>query len=134
MKRIILAAATVLVAAAGIGYYLWANRTATGPPLPAVPAELTDPPARKMVEGKRQAVRAAPRSGVAWGELAMAFDAHGCPQEALACYRQALDLDPHDARWPFLLANRLTRDEVKPDKEAAVLLLRRAGSCPGPSS
>ena len=62
-----------------------------------------------MVEKKRQAVLAAPRSGTAWGELAMAFDAHDTSAEAVACYRRAMELDPTDARWPFLLAEQLNR-------------------------
>src|SRR5205085_11549360 len=60
-------AAAILAAAAGISYYLWAARGAAGPPPPPVPAALTDPPARKVVESKRQAVLAAPHSGTAWG-------------------------------------------------------------------
>src|SRR5947209_20165871 len=108
MKRIVLAAAVLLATAAGIGYYLWANHRA-GPPPPPAPAGLTDPPARRMVENKRQAVLADPRSGTAWGELAMAFDAHEASDEAVACYRKACDLDPHDVRWPFLLASQLNR-------------------------
>jgi tetratricopeptide (TPR) repeat protein len=95
---------------------------------------LTDPQARKVVEGKRRAVLAAPHSGTAWGELAMAFDAHEASAEAVACYRRAMDLDPNDARWPFLLAGRLNRGGVEADKELAVLLYRRAAECPPPSS
>ncbi len=132
-RRTILVAATVLAAAAGVGYYLWAGRGAVGPPPPPVPAELTDPPARKVVEGKRQAVLAAPRSGTAWGELAMAFDAHDASAEAVACYRRAMDLDPNDARWPFLLAAQLNRSGAGADKEEAVRLYRRAADCPPPS-
>jgi tetratricopeptide (TPR) repeat protein len=129
MKRTVLAAA-LLAAAAGIGYYVWA-RGAAGPPALAVPAALTDPPARKMIEGKRQAILAAPRSGTAWGELAMAFDAHFASTEAMACYRRAMDLDPDDARWPFLLAEQLNwRSGTETDKDEAVRLYRRSADCP----
>ena len=93
MKRIVFAAVAVLAAAAGIGYYLWAGRGVAGPP-PPIPAELTDPPVRQGIEGKRRAVLAAPRSGTAWGEVAMAFDAHDASTDAVACYRRAMDLDP----------------------------------------
>src|SRR4051794_28203836 len=108
-RRTLLVAASVLAASAGIGYYVWVERGAVGPPPPPVPAELTDPPARKLVEGKRQAVLAAPRSGTAWGELGMAFNAHDALAAATACYRRAMDLDPKDARWPFLLAAQLNQ-------------------------
>src|SRR5438093_10547151 len=126
MSPRILLAAVVVLAAAAIGYYLWAGRMAPGPPPPPIPAGLTDPPAQKVVEGKRQAVLAAPRSGTAWGELAMAFDAHHASAEAVACYRRAMDLDPKNARWPFLLAAQLNRSGAGADKEEAVRLYRRA--------
>ncbi len=134
MKRIVLAAVAVLTLVAGIGYYLWGGRTAAGSPPPLVPAELSDPPAREVVEGKRRAVLATPRSGTAWGELAMAFDAHDVSAEALVCYRQAMDLDPNDARWPFLLALQRNKRGTGDDKEEAVRLYRRAASCPAASS
>jgi tetratricopeptide (TPR) repeat protein len=133
-RRTILVTAAVLAVAAGIGYYLWVRRGAVGPPPPPVPAEFTDPPARKVVEGKRQAVLAAPRSGTAWGELAMAFDAHDAPAEAMTCYRRAMDLDPNDTRWPFLLAGQLNGRGARADKEEAVRLYRQAADGPAPSS
>jgi tetratricopeptide (TPR) repeat protein len=133
MKRIIFAAAVVLAAAASIGYYLWASSGAAGPP-PSVPAKLTDPPVRQVIQRKRRAVLSTPRSGTAWGELAMAFDAHDASTEAVACYRRAMDLDPNDARWPFLLASELNRRGTGDDQEEAVRLYRRAADCPGPSS
>src|SRR5262249_54860104 len=113
--------------------YLWVGRE-EGPSPPLVPAELTDPPARKLVELKRQAVLAAPRSGTAWGELAMAFDAHDASAEAMASYRRAMDLDPKDARWPFLLAAQVNRSDAGAAKEEAVRLYRRAADCPPPSA
>jgi tetratricopeptide (TPR) repeat protein len=133
VRRIVLAVAVVLLAAAGLGYYLWAARTPAGPPPPPVPDGLTDPPARKVVEEKRQAALAAPRSGTAWGELGMAFNAHDASAEAVACYRRAMDLDPNDARWPFLLAAQLNRGDAGGDKEEAVRLYGRAADCPATS-
>jgi tetratricopeptide (TPR) repeat protein len=131
---VIFMAVTVLAVAAGIGYYLWAGRGPVAPPPPLVPAGLTDPPARKVVEGKRQAVLAAPRSGTAWGELGMAFHAHDAAAEAVACYRRAMDLDPKDARWPFLLAGQLSGSGAGADKEEAVRLYQRAADCRPPPS
>jgi tetratricopeptide (TPR) repeat protein len=131
-RRSVLAAVVVLAVAAGVGYYLWAGRGA-GPP-PPVPDELTDPPAREVVEGKRRTVLATPRSGAAWGELGMAFDAHDASAEAVACYRRAMDLDPNDSRWPFLLAARLNRSGAAADQEEAVRLYQRAADCRPPRS
>src|SRR5260370_26493440 len=132
-RRIIFMFATLLAVGGGLGYYLWAGRSAAvGPPPPLAPAELTDPPARKVVEGMRQPALAALRGGTAWGELAMAFDAHDTSAEAVACYRRAMDLDPKDARWPFLLAGQLNRSGAGADKEEAVRLYRRAGCLQSP--
>jgi tetratricopeptide (TPR) repeat protein len=131
MNRTLLAVAAVLVAAAGVGYYLWSGRGHAGQPPPPVPDALTDPPARQMVEGKRQAVLADPRRGPAWGELGMAFQAHEVFDEAMACYRRALDLDANDARWPYLLASLVNGRGTGDDKEEAVRLYRRAADSPG---
>jgi tetratricopeptide (TPR) repeat protein len=133
MNRSLLAIAAVLVAAAGVGYLLF-GRGAGGPPPPPVPPELTDPPARGVVEGKRQAVLADPKSGTAWGELGMALHAHDASPEAITCYRRAMDLDPNDARWPFLLALQLNGHGTGDDKEEAVRLFRKATDCPAASS
>jgi tetratricopeptide (TPR) repeat protein len=132
MKRAILAAAIVLLAAAGISYYLLVGR-APGPP-PPVPAELTDPPVRKVIEEKRQAVLAAPRSATAWGELGMAFDAHERWEQSQVCYERAMKLAPSDARWPFLLAEQLNwRNKSEPNKEEAVQLYRMAADRTAPT-
>jgi tetratricopeptide (TPR) repeat protein len=128
--RTLLVAVTVLAAAVGGGAYLWVGRGADGPPPPPVPAELNDPPARKMVEGKRQAVLADPHNSAAWGELGMALDAHDALAEAATCYRRAMDLDPKDARWPYLLAAKTNRSDAAADKDEAVRLFRRAADCP----
>jgi tetratricopeptide (TPR) repeat protein len=133
-RRIIVVASAVVALAVGIGYYLWAGRGAVAPPPPPpVPAELTDPPARKVVEGKRQAALAAPRSATAWGELGMAFNAHDASAEAVACYRRAMELDPRDARWPFLLAAQVNRSGARAEQEEAVRLYQRAADCPARS-
>ena len=118
----------LLAAVAGIGYFLWAGRVGAEPP--PVPAELTDPPARKVIEEKRRPVLAAPRSGSAWGELGMAFAAQDIPAEAMVCYRRAIDLDPNAARWPYLLALELNQAGTGGDKEEAVRLYRRSADCP----
>lgn len=132
-RRTAIAAAAVLLVTAVIGYYLVAGRPA-GPPPPPLPVELNDPLARKAVEGKRQAVLAAPGNSIAWGELAMAFDAHESAAEAETCYRRAMSLDPADARWPYLLALQLNRQrDSDADKEEVVRLYRLAAECAPPS-
>jgi tetratricopeptide (TPR) repeat protein len=125
-------AAAALAAAVGIGYYLWADRGPAELPPPPIPDTLSDPPARKLVEEKHRAVLAAPQSA-AWGELAMAFHAHDAHAEAITCYRRATELDPGDARWPYLLASLLNGRATGDDKEEAARLYRRAADCPAAS-
>jgi tetratricopeptide (TPR) repeat protein len=134
-RRTLLVTVTALVATAvGGGYCLWVNRGLAGPP-PPVPAGLSDPQARQLIERKRQAVLAAPRSGNAWGELGMAFDAHDASaDEARICYRRAMDIAPKDARWPFLLAEQMNwRGYVGTNKGQALEMYRRSADCPPPS-
>lgn len=130
MSRFTLLVVLTLLVAAGGGYYAWSRRV-VGPTPPPVPVALTDPPARKLVEKKRRAVLAAPASAAAWGELALAFDAHEAPAEATACYRRATALDPEDARWPYLLARQAYATN---DTAEAVRLYQRAVDCRPPSS
>jgi tetratricopeptide (TPR) repeat protein len=131
VNRKLLAAAAALFAVAAIAYYLWPGGRGTAAILPPpVPDGLIDPPARDLVEGKRRAVLAAAQNGTVWGELAMAFDAHDASAEAMVCYRRAMDLDPKDARWPYLLAGQLNKSGTGPDKEEAVRLLRQSADCP----
>jgi tetratricopeptide (TPR) repeat protein len=62
----------------------------------------------------------------------MAFNAHEALAEADPCYRRAMQLDPKDARWPFLLAGQL--QPSGPGREEAVRLYRRAADCAPPNS
>lgn len=137
MRRPVLRLVMVLIPIAVLGvscYYLWFLRGPQGPTPPSVPADLTDPPILDIVEKKRQAVLANPKQARAWGELGMAFDAHESLAESATCYRQAMTLDPADARWPFLLAQQLNlRNSDATNKEEAVRLYRLASECPPPS-
>lgn len=48
--------------------------------------------------------------GLAYGELAMAYNAHGMREAAMTCYRNAKALVPDDSRWPYFLGNMLVED------------------------
>ncbi len=124
MKYIVVTLAA-LAAAAGVTYYVARPSAPKLPPVPPVPAEWTDRPMIEIVSDKRKAVEADPRNGAAWGQLGMAFDTHERLDEAMICYRTAMELDPTDARWPFLLAEqRNWRNRSQTDKEEAVRLYR----------
>lgn len=114
-------------------YTVFAERTVHRSP-PEIPADVTDPPIRKVIESRRKAVIADPSSANAWGELGMAFDAHEQWPPSQECYRQAMELDPSDARWPFLLAEQFNwRVKSGSNKEEAVRLYRIAADLPPPT-
>jgi tetratricopeptide (TPR) repeat protein len=135
-RPFLLAVGLLILMAAGyavLKYTVFADRTA--PPLPPeIPTDVTDPPIRKVIESKRKAVIADPQSANAWGELGMAFDAHEQWPPSQECYRRAMELDPSDARWPFLLAEQMNwRVKSGSNKEEAVRLYRIAADLPPPT-
>jgi tetratricopeptide (TPR) repeat protein len=125
-RRFLLVFGLLVVAAVGYGVFKSASADRTAKP-PEIPADVTDPPIRQVIEAKRAAVLASPRNATAWGELGMAFDAHERWDQSQACYERAMQLAPSDARWPFLIAEQLNwRRKVGTDKEEAVRLYRIA--------
>ena len=93
----------------------------------ALPREVSVPdPDRSAMEpqvaAKIQAVLEAPDSHEAWGKLGMVFQAHGLETEASACYRSAIELEPEELPWHYLLAHALK--DV--DREAALAQAERA--------
>ena len=102
---------TFLFAACGAAtyYFVRSNHVPT-PVVPEIPAIWTDPPIVEIAGLKRRAVLANVRSGNAWGEYGLVFDAHDRFEEAKVCYRAAMQLSPQDARWPYFLAQRYSDD------------------------
>ena len=82
-----------------------------------------EPQVAAKIQASRQAVLEAPDSHEAWGKLGMVFQAHGLETEASECYRAAIELEPEELRWNYLLAHAL-RDV---DREAALAQAERAG-------
>jgi tetratricopeptide (TPR) repeat protein len=71
---------------------------------PASVPELADPDLAEYLESLHAAALANPVSGDAQGELAMAYEINGLLDRARRAYRQAIDLDPTEFRWPYFLA------------------------------
>jgi tetratricopeptide (TPR) repeat protein len=123
-----LVAAALLVAAGGVAARHFYFRPAAVAP-PVVELDGVDPSVATAVRAARERVVDEPKSAEAWGRLGMVLHAHVFADEALACYAEARQLDPADARWPYLEANiQLSR---VPD--AAVPALRRAVELAGDS-
>jgi tetratricopeptide (TPR) repeat protein len=66
-----------------------------------------------FIRNKAAAVRLAPSSATAWGEYAMALDAHEYRGDAIRCYETANELEPTDARWKYLLALRIKESDAR---------------------
>lgn len=120
---ILVLAATI--AGGGYAWLLWPRD-----PFPAsfdgLPGELKSATAEvvESVDAAIAAVRAAPASGLAWGELAMVLRAHGFDQPADEAFRRAESLTPGEFRWPYLLG--LSMENVDPVEAEACF--RRAMS------
>jgi tetratricopeptide (TPR) repeat protein len=123
----------LLVVSAGGGAAWW--RLRPKPYVPPEPPRLpvqegADPAVVAAVERARQNVLAEPKSAPAWGELGMAFAAHGYEPEAAHCFTEAERLDPADPRWPYFRGLFAAVNQP----EQTVAHLRRAldvGSAPG---
>ena len=90
--------------------------------VPGASASERDERVRAKVEEARQAVAGDPRSGSAWGRLGSVLLAHEREAAAAAAYQRAVELDPDEPRWPYLLA----RAAKTPDPVVAVAASARA--------
>jgi superkiller protein 3 len=91
--------------------------------IPAVDLDALEPSLANRLRDRLDAVAAAPDSGEAWGMLGVAFDVHELFAEAVTCYEQAIEREPDEFRWRYLLGTcvRLGNRE-----EALAQLLRAA--------
>jgi tetratricopeptide (TPR) repeat protein len=113
--------ALALVLIGGAGYW-WYRAHLPSPP--AVDTSACEPEVIAAIEAARTRVAEQPRSGAVWGHLGMVLLAHNFEAEAATCFERAQQLDPSEARWPYLHG----RVVAQRDPEAALPLLRRAGA------
>lgn len=92
-----------LATAAGVAWTVARERL---PILPAVSSIAADaePALAVALDSAAAAIRRAPGSALAWGELGMLLAAHGHDVEAVACFREAARRDGRSWRWPFFAA------------------------------
>jgi tetratricopeptide (TPR) repeat protein len=76
--------------------------------VPAPPSAISDPDLARLLSRRTARVRSSPASAEAWGQLALAYDAHAFPERALMSYERAAALDPERFDWPYLHATVLT--------------------------
>ena len=106
-----------LVLAAWFGW-----RWYTTPLPPELPLERMEKAVAEAVDKALQEVRRRPRSGEAWGQLAMVAAVNGFHEQALVCLAEAERFDPDNPRWPYLRGHTLM-SENPPE---AFRLLERA--------
>ncbi|MFL5242896.1 MAG: tetratricopeptide repeat protein [Gemmataceae bacterium] len=99
-RRLLAIGLLVVMASAGAGWYFWPWQKAIGPP--AIDQTQADQDVAAAIESARKEVRQSPRSGAAWGKLGQVFAAHNYDSEAITCFAQAEELDPKEARWPYM--------------------------------
>lgn len=112
--------ALLLFGVAGAGLFAWFHARAPEPPV--LDLQGADPEVAAAIEKARAAVHAAPRSGPAWGKLAMVLFANGFVAESKVCFAQAKRYDPGEPRWPYYLGEILSYGAP----EAAIVELKRA--------
>jgi Flp pilus assembly protein TadD len=79
-------------------------RCSRAPELPDPDLSGMEPQVVRLLVEAREAVRAQPDSGEAWGELGSLYDAHLLTDLAETCYRRAHELAPAEFKWVYLLA------------------------------
>lgn len=114
-----------LTVAGSAGYFIWYR--ATTPAVPIFKTDDADPAVAKAIVQARDAVEQAPRSGPAWGRLAMVLSIHDFMNEAETCFAIAERFDPKEPRWPYFRG--LARSDDSPDY--ALPCLKRASQLSG---
>ncbi len=92
----------------------------SAPPFPNLEGA-EDPVAEKIRRVALQ-VRGNEGAAEAWGHYGVVLEAHGFDEDALVCYRKATELDPDQDRWHYLLALRLSGQDL----EVSLLSFERA--------
>ncbi|HEV3024739.1 MAG TPA: tetratricopeptide repeat protein, partial [Pirellulales bacterium] len=106
--------------AAGTGWYYWRLRETVSPP--TIDLAGADPEVGAAIASADDAVRQSPRSVAAWGKLGEVLSAHYYDNEARVCFIRANQLDPKDARWPYLTGLTF----LSSDTDAAISQYQRA--------
>ena len=95
--------------------------------IPRVSMERVEPAVARRIDSLAGIVRNRPLAAEAWGELGKALHIHQFQGAAVACYRQAAELDKHAWPWRYLLAmalQTLGRDDEALEAYAGCLALK----------
>jgi tetratricopeptide (TPR) repeat protein len=116
-RRILFPMGTALAILIGLAWLGW--RWYTTPTPPTVPFEGMEASVVDAIEAAAGDVRRQPRSGQAWGKLAMVLAAHKINEQAKECYVHAEYFAPERPQWPYLHALLLLQSD--PQRGAAML-------------
>ena len=92
--------------------------------IPRVETSGMEPPVRVLIDAVTRNLESNRQSANAWGRLGRVYHAHELYTPALACYRQAMQLDADDFQWPYLAGHAA----LEVDKDAAVTLFEQASA------
>ena len=117
------AACLALLALAAACFVFWKARRSK---LPEIELSKLEPTAANVIDRHLSAVRAAPRSGSAWGQLGAVLRLYEFRPEAAHCFTVAASLDPGNPRWPDLHGTMMAG---RAPAEAIPLLQRAVSLC-----
>ena len=118
LSRLAMVAAGLAVVLAG--FYLLASQEI--PEVPDVDRSVLEPQVAEKIQNHREAVLKEPDRHDVWGQLGMVLHAHGLEAEASECYLKAVELEPDEFRWQYLLVHALR----SLDNERALAQAKRA--------
>lgn len=95
----------VLAGVAALAVYWFVS--SVPPDVPNPDPSVMEPQVAEKIQAHRDAVFTEPDSHEAWGKLGVVFQAHGLEAEAASCYRRAIELEPSEFRWQYLLVHAL---------------------------
>src|SRR5258706_209969 len=87
----------ILLVGVGAGWLVW--RRVPTPVIPTISTGRLGPESAALIEKDLDEVRAAPRSGPAWGKLGAVLKSFEYREEARRCFETAERFDPAEPRW-----------------------------------
>jgi len=120
----VLIAVGLVVIVGALASFIW-TRPAPAE-LPEISTAGLDATAAVLIQRHVDEVRAAPRSGGAWGKLGAILKSFGFREQAGHCLAEAEKLDPKEPRWPYLQA---TLRSTEPASVAVAKLRRTVALC-----
>lgn len=102
------------------------------PPIPTPDdlSQISDPRLLEALGKARAQVESDPRSALAWVRLGHVYLAHKWDFESAGCYRQAIELEPGEARWYYYLGRSLYTLDDRQAAEAFARSIQLGGEYP----